>query len=162
MKKLCSYYVAEAPSSKITCKRQCCHFVHEKLNWIWEHYKDEITEENSRDCHTGKSMSEILPSMPKQVAPKKKIEKKSRWLDIPDFSDSESESTASEGDESPPPAMDCSKEKGIKDILKENGYSILNGDAYSRESKPHCHVIFDSEKNTIEKAFFTFDPETKF
>ena len=53
-------------------------------------------------------------------------------------------------------------ERGVKEILKENGFKILNNNAYTRDVKPHCHVIFDSEKNVIEKAFFTFNPEQKY
>jgi len=74
----------------------------------------------------------------------------------PDTDESESDC------ESPPPADEDLKEKNVKEILKENGYNILNNNAYSREMKPHCHVVFDLERNVIEKAFFTFEPLSQY
>ena len=156
--KLCTYFVAEG---SFKCTRKDCWYVHQNLELVWEHYRDFITEENSVDSLTGLPMSKIITfSINKQIAPRLSLRKNDKWLSVDCGSESSECNDSSEeyGEESPPPA----DKRDVKDILKEHGYSITNNDAYSREEKPHCHVVFDSEKNCIEKAFFTFDHESEY
>ena len=151
MKKLCTYHLADG----YQCTRSNCWFPHVNLEWIWQNHKDQISQENSVDCLTGLPISTIMNLCKlNNSAPIKNLVKTDKWLSVDCGSDSDCDSTeSSKEEESPPPAG----KRDVKDILKENGYQIVNNDAYSREMKPHCHVIFDSDNNSIKKAFFTFD-----